>query len=102
TSDVSFCSIRRKERTPHEMRSAQSKEAYRPHSQMLFTGLAKRSLRDTNACANFGEIKWLVWVGRQKILEFRNDRAMSVVSGGSPDAGAFGETSHHDMNQLFF
>jgi hypothetical protein len=84
------------------MHSAQGKEAYRSHPEMLFTGNAKRSLRDIDACANFGEIKRLVRMSRQKILEFRDERAVPAVTDCGSNVSAFGKTSHHGVNQSFF
>ena len=92
--------IRAQQRAMREVHSAQCEKADRPHAQMLFAAGAKRSLRDTNGCTDFGEIEWPVGICRQKFLEPRDDRFVAAAAGGRRYRGTFGEAPHHDMDKL--
>ena len=67
---------------------------------MLFAGGAKRSLRDADGGANFGEIERPVGICLQELLKPRDDGVVTAAAGWSLYGGAFGEASHQDMNQL--
>ena len=69
---------------------------------MLFTGGAKRSLRDADGGANLGQIEQPVGVCLQKPLQPRDDCIMAAATRAGLYGGAFGEAPHHDMDQLFF
>jgi hypothetical protein len=84
----------------HEVHSAESEKADRPHAQILFADGPKRSLGDTDSCADFGEIERPVAIRLQKVFEPRDDRMCgSVMSAGLP-VGRISEASDHDVSEF--
>src|ERR1700730_6974639 len=101
-SDGCLGGVRAQERSPHEVHSAQGEIADGSHSQMLLTGGAKRSLRDSDGGANLGQIERPVGVRFQKPFEPRHDCIMAAATRAGLYGSAFGEAPHHDMNELLF
>src|SRR4051794_28596966 len=84
----------------YEVHSTESEKADRSHAQMIFAGGAKRSLGDTNGCADFGEIERPVGIRLEKFFEPCDRRITTSATSAGLLVGRISEASDHNVHEF--